>query len=129
VRNTIQKRAHTVLEVTTKEYPSATPLYIDSRFVQTFRSSEAPSERKVQLPNKGTVIKNLREQIGKQYVWGGNTPGGVALLAKYFLSKIPLDARTQAKWTLDGFDCSGLLYWATNGYTPRNTSGLVDFGV
>jgi cell wall-associated NlpC family hydrolase len=129
VRNTIQKRTHTVLEVTTREYPSSTSLYIDSRFVHTFRSSEAPRERKVQLLNKGTIIKTLREQIGKQYVWGGNTPSGVALLAKYFLSKIPLDARAYAKWTLDGFDCSGLLYWATNGYTPRNTSGLVDFGV
>ncbi|GAI00651.1 unnamed protein product, partial [marine sediment metagenome] len=29
---------------------------------------------------------------------------------------------------LKGVDCSGLLYQATNGYTPRNTSSLVSYG-
>lgn len=29
---------------------------------------------------------------------------------------------------LKGLDCSGILYEATNGYTPRNTSKLVTFG-
>ena len=29
---------------------------------------------------------------------------------------------------LKGLDCSGLLYQATNGYTPRNTSSLVSYG-
>jgi hypothetical protein len=31
-------------------------------------------------------------------------------------------------WILKGVDCSGLLYEATNGYTPRNTSDLFQFG-
>lgn len=35
----------------------------------------------------------------------------------------------ERQWILKGVDCSGLLYEATNGYTPRNTSSLVDFGV
>lgn len=30
--------------------------------------------------------------------------------------------------SLAGVDCSGLLYEATNGWTPRNTSQLVSFG-
>jgi len=29
---------------------------------------------------------------------------------------------------LKGLDCSGLLYYATNGYTPRNTSSLLNYG-
>ena len=29
---------------------------------------------------------------------------------------------------LAGVDCSGLLYEATNGFTPRNTSALLHFG-
>jgi hypothetical protein len=29
---------------------------------------------------------------------------------------------------LAGLDCSGLLYQATGGWTPRNTSGLLSFG-
>ena len=29
---------------------------------------------------------------------------------------------------LKGVDCSGLLYEATHGYTPRNTSALITFG-
>ena len=31
-------------------------------------------------------------------------------------------------WQLAGLDCSGLLYEATGGWTPRNTSALVSFG-
>jgi cell wall-associated NlpC family hydrolase len=30
--------------------------------------------------------------------------------------------------TLAGLDCSGLIYQATNGWTPRNTSQLVSYG-
>jgi hypothetical protein len=39
-----------------------------------------------------------------------------------------LDTVTEGRWTLRGLDCSGLLYQATDGYTPRNTSSLVDYG-
>ena len=34
----------------------------------------------------------------------------------------------EEQWQLTGVDCSGLIYWASNGYTPRNTSWLVDYG-
>jgi cell wall-associated NlpC family hydrolase len=34
----------------------------------------------------------------------------------------------KALWQLSGVDCSGLLYEATAGSTPRNTSSLVGFG-
>jgi len=37
-------------------------------------------------------------------------------------------AKVQDKWILKGVDSSGLLYYATNGYTPRNSSSLVSYG-
>ena len=39
-----------------------------------------------------------------------------------------LDEKTLVTWTFQGLDCSGLLYLATDGCTPRNTSQLVTFG-
>ncbi|MCC7158489.1 MAG: peptidoglycan endopeptidase, partial [Ignavibacteria bacterium] len=32
------------------------------------------------------------------------------------------------EWMLTGCDCSGLMYEATGGFTPRNTSKLVNYG-
>jgi hypothetical protein len=42
-----------------------------------------------------------------------------------------IDPLTYHNWTMNGFDCSGLLYYATNGATPRNTSDLIQdrFGI
>lgn len=129
IQKIIQTRANTVLQVTTKEYPyDGDPHYIDTRFVQVFESLNQPEERNIHLPRSFTIIKRLREQVGKQYVWWGSPPNGARALARYFPSKIEMDAAMQAKWILDGFDCSGILHWATNGYTPRNTSKLVYFG-
>jgi len=39
-----------------------------------------------------------------------------------------VDENLRAKWTLRGVDCSGLLYNAANGLTPRNTFALVTYG-
>ena len=39
-----------------------------------------------------------------------------------------LDEETLALWTMKGVDCSGLLYEASGGSTPRNTEGLLHFG-
>ena len=46
----------------------------------------------------------------------------------FYPANSTIDKLTQAKWTMSGFDCSGLLFWATNGYTPRNTSKLITSG-
>ncbi len=40
----------------------------------------------------------------------------------------PISPYLKKIWTLKGLDCSGLLYEATAGCTPRNTSELVNFG-
>lgn len=49
-------------------------------------------------------------------------------MLKHYPSVQVLDPVLTQKWQLRGVDCSGLLYWATNGATPRNTSALVNFG-
>jgi hypothetical protein len=49
-------------------------------------------------------------------------------MTEFFPSTGVLSAETGSRWRLQGLDCSGLLYEATNGVTPRNTSGLTNFG-
>ena len=49
------------------------------------------------------------------------------MLSFYAPAKI-LNADLEDQWMLKGIDCSGLLYEATNGFTPRNTSSLITFG-
>jgi hypothetical protein len=39
-----------------------------------------------------------------------------------------VDSSTRESWSMQGLDCSGLLYEATAGWTPRNTSALVAYG-
>ena len=46
----------------------------------------------------------------------------------FFPPRIPLSKDVKDQWILKGLDCSGLLYQATNGFTPRNTSTLISFG-
>ena len=55
--------------------------------------------------------------VGTGYVWGGNVAEGV-------VDRWGDGSRT----LLAGLDCSGLLYEATGGFTPRNTSSLVNYG-
>jgi hypothetical protein len=60
-------------------------------------------------------------------VWGGNVQNGISeLVGLYYGGSVPDTARNHL--TLAGLDCSGLLYQATGGATPRNTSRLVFFG-
>jgi cell wall-associated NlpC family hydrolase len=60
-------------------------------------------------------------------VWGGNLQGGVAeLMDLFYGGAVP--AAAGRRLALAGLDCSGLLYQATGGWTPRNTSQLVSFG-
>jgi hypothetical protein len=40
----------------------------------------------------------------------------------------PIGPDAAEKWMLKGLDCSGLLYQATGGLTPRNARSLVEFG-
>ncbi|MBJ6750836.1 NlpC/P60 family protein [Geomonas anaerohicana] len=107
-----------VLRVTSNDYPypSKTGLFVDARFVEA--AGPAAQERHAHLPELAEIQKRLLAALGKPYVWGGNVKDGVPLLRKYYPQGDPLV----------GVDCSGLLYQATDGFTPRNTSTLIGYG-
>lgn len=116
----------TILRIATEEYPvpAHTTLYVDERFVEP--RQEEPPPRRRSLPPRQQIVATLRSAVGTPYVWGGNLREGVPELAPLFYRGIdPLQHRSL---TLAGLDCSGLLYEATGGWNPRNTSALVRWG-
>lgn len=118
-----------VFRVTTNDVPDVTEgkgYWVDARLVKT--QSTAPAERQKSLPSEETIINNMKTASGSLYVWGGNVHAGLENMLSLYKPNGTLDELTQKKWELDGVDCSGLLYEATGGYTPRNTSDLVYYG-
>jgi len=109
-------------------YPSSTGYYIDSRMVRTMDSAPAP--RKRTLPDPETIIARFVSAAGTPYQWGSNLRQGIPEMLSLYppTDNELLGKDTQETWTLQGLDCSGLLYEATNGWTPRNTSELVGYG-
>lgn len=116
-----------VLQVDTADYqaPSGISLYVDSRFIE--QSDVEPLPRPRKLPEATDIISALQAAKGAPYVWGGNAINGVPELAESYL-KESASATNSKHQILAGLDCSGLLYQATDGWTPRNTSQLVEFG-
>lgn len=121
----VQECAQGILKVRTNEY-SGEELYIDRRFVQL--SDLNPPERTKVLPSADTLLNRLHSLLGKAYIWGGNRSFGISELLDYYPPKSQLDPSLESKWALKGVDCSGLLYEVTEGFTPRNTSQLVNYG-
>jgi hypothetical protein len=121
--------ATTVYRVETDDYPAPDGilLYADSRFIEL--RDERPPARIRTLPTRERIIDALKKAIGSPYVWGGNVPEGVvALIGTLYPAGPTIDVRVKQRITLAGVDCSGLLYQATGGWTPRNTSQLVSYG-
>jgi len=117
---------HKIFKVETNEYQYNIDLYIDSRFVEL--KKERPGERKIILPSKEEIYKSLDRFVGNRYCWGGNYNSGIAKLLELYKPSGEISSELKAEWVLSGCDCSGLIYEATNGYTPRNTSKLISFG-
>lgn len=128
IEETIEKNGITVYKVTTNDYPYPTSQghFVDSRFVKIVEMQ--PPERPKKLPSKPTIIQNLLSAGSSNYLWGGSYKGGIPQILSFYKPASSLPSDVQDKWILEGFDCSGLLYYATNGYTPRNTSSLVNYG-
>ncbi|HNA62779.1 MAG TPA: hypothetical protein PKW79_06860 [Rhabdochlamydiaceae bacterium] len=105
------------VQVETAEYPSSDPLYVDKRFLIY---GDVEGRQKV-LPSPNTILQWIQSCKGSRYLWGGNWNQGIPILQDFYpgLDKDEF---------LQGVDCSGLLYQATNGCTPRNTSQLCSFG-
>ncbi|HEY5523669.1 MAG TPA: hypothetical protein VIK21_10805 [Desulfuromonadaceae bacterium] len=127
---TILKKRHSgtadIFQVETDEYIAApnVRLYVDGRFLKLERTAPAP--RRPSLPSREEIVSALRASVGSHYVWGGNILNGVPELAAWFYKDIREDDKELL--TLAGLDCSGLLYHATRGWTPRNTSQLITYG-
>jgi hypothetical protein len=127
IRGESRDGAATVFRVETADYPvpAGARLYVDSRFIELREDTPVPRART--LPTAAEIVSALKGFIDSPYVWGGNLQGGVPELMKIFCSNgVPAAAWSQL--TLAGLDCSGLLYQATGGWTPRNTSQLVSYG-
>ena len=115
-----------IFKVETSEYQYNSELFVDSRFVEL--KKEKPKERFIAMPSREEIYKSLDKFVGNRYCWGGNYNAGIMKLIEYYQpgGEVPNDVKDE--WILAGCDCSGLMYEATNGYTPRNTSKLVDYG-
>lgn len=124
----INRGALRIYKVTTADYPytSKTGYYIDSRFVRL--ADRKPAERPRHLPSRQAIIDDMLAARGSRYVWGGNVRQGIDRMLIFYRPAGALDPQTEQLWRLQGVDCSGLLYQATGGFTPRNTSELVGYG-
>lgn len=123
----IRNGTETIYRVETADYPTPAngSLYVEGRFIEPMETEPPPRPRK--LPAQADIFTALRTAAGAPYVWGGNLQQGVPeLIGMFFSGAIPPGEKNRL--TLAGVDCSGLLYQATGGWTPRNTSQLVTFG-
>ena len=115
-----------IYQVETDEYkaPPGVRLYVAGRFLRM--EQENPVHRRPMLPPREKILAALRASLGSPYVWGGNVLSGVPELMAWFYEDI--SGNDMGQLSLAGLDCSGLLYHATSGWTPRNTSQLITFG-
>lgn len=115
-----------IATVKTKEYGNDEIFYLDARFLNMHE--EEPPQRKASLPTKEKIISSLQNFPNCSYIWGGTDPEGVPSWSTYYPPSQPLSPFEFDHWHFKGVDCSGLLYNVTNGFTPRNTSQLYNFG-
>lgn len=120
-----EKLSKNVWKIKTSHYPRE-ELYIHGKFLTNLYSKKQPTN----LPSVDNICKTLKKLIGTPYLWGGNWPKGVTKMLELYpptINPSSLDPKIQNIWQLKGVDCSGLLYYATKGHTPRNTSDLVNY--
>lgn len=103
---------------------SENPLYLDERFCKLAQRKEPVSHPL----NPKTILNHMEKRIGTPYVWGGNWAHGIPEMLLFYPPAKELDGKIKTYWQLQGLDCSGLLFEATDGETPRNTSHLLQFG-
>ncbi len=114
-----------IYKIKSNEYDYDWDFFIDARFVKTY--NKKPSDRTINLPSKEEIINKLINLNWFPYVWWGNVSWWIPELAEYYKPINTLEDELKNKLILNWFDCSGLLYFVTNWYTPRNTSKLVYF--
>ncbi|MFH1877603.1 MAG: peptidoglycan endopeptidase [Candidatus Omnitrophota bacterium] len=124
----INKKGAKIYRVGTDEYPydSAKGYFVDSRFVSV--TGKKPKPRAKVLPDKKDIIRSLISAEGSRYIWGGNCKNGIPEMLDLYPPRGKISGKEKDIWTLKGVDCSGLLYEADGGNTPRNTGGLISCG-
>lgn len=120
---------HSIYKVISEEYDivlNGTELFIDSRFVEL---KDTKPERKI-IPklSKEQIYKYFDECENVDYVWGANNINGVDKMLEFYKPNGNIKPKVFNHWCMKGLDCSGLIYEATNGYTPRNTHQMVGYG-
>ncbi len=120
---------HSIFIVKADNYNSAGPLFIDSRFVQIIETISDKRTIPYKLNQQKTIDYLLSlAKLKVPYLWGGNLHKGLDHMINLYPPKDKLNDEVLRKWKLEGVDCSGLLYEATNGFTPRNCSELIHYG-
>lgn len=102
-----------VLQVSTSDYLPRRGVKLYAAKALLKLQDTLPPDRSPIKPLPETVQKQLRSSVGLPYIWGGNLPEGIT---------------QEGRKRFAGLDCSGLLYAASGGYTPRNTDQLLHFG-
>jgi hypothetical protein len=120
----IERCSDEIVRIETSEY-EGDALYMDRRFLER---ADDRRERQKENPSIELLLHRLHTWPTTQYIWGGNVARGVPELAEYYPMPSTIDSLSQKIWTLQGLDCSGLLYAATGGSVPRNTAGLLRVG-
>ncbi|MBI5345998.1 MAG: peptidoglycan endopeptidase [Chlamydiae bacterium] len=115
-----------ILQVSCLFYPGT--LYIDSRFTNPCNEEMDFLKHGFLEIKEKEILSKIEQMIGLDYCWGSNYSQGIDQMLFLYAPQKKLDDSMLKKWTMSGIDCSGILYEATNGYTPRNTSKLVFFG-
>lgn len=117
-----QQLSDTICCITTEEYTAPIPLYVDSRCLSICATS--PPVRKINLPDSAMICKRMLDSIGVRYFWGGVYPQGVEYMKRLY----PHHSLQNEDAQCVGVDCSGLLRYATEGFTPHSTTQLLNIG-
>lgn len=129
ITDDIKNGDHTIYKVTTDEYDivlNGTELFIDSRFVAL--KNIKPERKKIPKPSKEQIYNFFDKCKDADYVWGANNINGVEKMLEFYKPVGNINQKVFNHWCMKGLDCSGLIYEATNGYTPRNTYQMVSYG-
>lgn len=130
IQKEISYGSSSIYRVTSADYPypASGGYFVDGRSVSLV--STPPPDRPRSLPTRDEILARLRSAAGSPYLWGGNVRNGIPELLEFYpqASGMKRSVETRALQQLAGLDCSGLIYEATGGWTPRNTSTLLHFG-
>jgi hypothetical protein len=103
-------------------------LFVDSRTTKVVFKKQIKDCVSSPILNRQLILNKMKAMEGKAYVWGGNWSAGIPQWLNFYPPQEKLDNTMQTLWTFNGVDCSGMLYEATEGASPRNTQQLIYYG-